>query len=489
MNKQVFIINGSGCVDCDTEFFNGYQWKPISKYIEGEKVLQYNKDGSAELVYPLSFIKEKQDKFNLYKNKNLNMCISDDHTCCYITSKGNLHQKSFNEIKKDFNNSKYGFNGKFITSFNYKTDNTFHLSDSEIKLMIAIIADGHFKNNNSNLCYLNLKKERKKEEFRRVCEEANIEYKEKQYPSMPNYSRFFVKAPLHEKNFSSHWYNCSQKQLRLIAENVVKWDGNNLNRFFTNNKESADFIQFVFSSLGYNATITQQDRIGIKHYKTKEYSVTKSSINLHTMNKDERNKQKNEINEYISKDGFQYCFTVPSGMWVMRRKDKICVTGNCVGKDTFVELVSKVFNLSVMNFSSVDKVKEIARIIGWTGGKTEKDRKFLSDLKLLCTDYNNMPFNSMSEKVKEFTESDAAMLFLHIREPEEIEKAKVAFGAKTVLIKRDAVKQITSNMADGNVFNYQYDIVVDNDGDLAGFESKAAEFVKDFNLNNMKSSY
>ena len=59
MNKQVFIINGSGCVDCDTEFFNGYQWKPISKYIEGEKILQYNKDGSAELVYPLNFMKEK----------------------------------------------------------------------------------------------------------------------------------------------------------------------------------------------------------------------------------------------------------------------------------------------------------------------------------------------------------------------------------------------------------------------------------------------
>lgn len=160
-----------------------------------------------------------------------------------------------------------------------------------------------------------------------------------------------------------------------------------------------------------------------------------------------------------------------------------------VGKDAFVELVSKVFNLSVMNFSSVDKVKEIARIIGWTGGKTEKDRKFLSDLKLLCTDYNNMPFNSMSEKVKEFTESDAAMLFLHIREPEEIEKGKIAFGAKTVLIKRDVIKQITSNMSDGNVFNYQYDIIVSNDGDLDGFEKKATEFVKDFNANTIKSNY
>lgn len=159
------------------------------------------------------------------------------------------------------------------------------------------------------------------------------------------------------------------------------------------------------------------------------------------------------------------------------------------GKDTFVTFVSKVSNISVVNFSSVDKVKEIARIIGWNGGKTEKDRKFLSDLKLLCTDYNNMPFNSMSEKVKEFTESNETMLFLHIREPEEIEKAKVAFGAKTILIKRDKVKQITSNMADGNVFNYQYNIVVDNDGDLDDFEKKATEFVNDFNANTMKTNY
>lgn len=160
-----------------------------------------------------------------------------------------------------------------------------------------------------------------------------------------------------------------------------------------------------------------------------------------------------------------------------------------VGKDTFVELVSKVFNLSVMNFSSVDKVKEIARIIGWNGGKAERDRKFLSDLKLLCTDYNNMPFNSMSEKVKEFTESNTVMLFLHIREPEEIEKARIAFGAKTVLIKRNTIKHITSNMADGNVFNYQYDIIVDNDGNLEDFKKKAVQFVEDFKSGKMKPNY
>lgn len=160
-----------------------------------------------------------------------------------------------------------------------------------------------------------------------------------------------------------------------------------------------------------------------------------------------------------------------------------------VGKDTFVTLVSESFDGSVMNFSSVDRVKAVAKSIGWNGSKTEKDRKFLSDLKLLCTEYNNMPFNSMTEKVQEFINSNSQMLFLHIREPEEIEKAKTAFNAKTILVKRDAVKHITSNMADSNVFNYQYDIVIDNDSDLESFCKKAIQFVEDYKLKKVKASY
>ena len=79
-----------------------------------------------------------------------------------------------------------------------------------------------------------------------------------------------------------------------------------------------------------------------------------------------------------------------------------------VGKDTFVELVSTELNdtlkkfHTVENFSSVDKVKEIAIEIGWDGKKREKDRKFLSDLKNLSSNYCDMPFQSMKNKVNEF---------------------------------------------------------------------------------------
>lgn len=165
-----------------------------------------------------------------------------------------------------------------------------------------------------------------------------------------------------------------------------------------------------------------------------------------------------------------------------------------VGKDTFVNLISNNFLdvecTTVINFSSVDKVKEIAKKIGWDGkSKTEKDRKLLSDLKLLCTKYNDLPFNSMDEKVYNFNKSDSSMLFLHIREPEEIERAKKSFNAKTILIKRDSIKHITSNIADENVFNYNYDIIINNNGTITELENKAIKFIEDFKNDNIKTEY
>ena len=109
-----------------------------------------------------------------------------------------------------------------------------------------------------------------------------------------------------------------------------------------------------------------------------------------------------------------------------------------VGKDTFVDLVSVELNdklkhfHTVINYSSVDKVKEIARKIGWDGKKSEKDRKFLSDLKILTSSYCDMPFESMKNKMIEFLgDEESKLLFLHIREPEEIERAVKAFKEKT----------------------------------------------------------
>lgn len=151
-----------------------------------------------------------------------------------------------------------------------------------------------------------------------------------------------------------------------------------------------------------------------------------------------------------------------------------------VGKDTFVKLVSDELNdimkrfHTVVNFSSIDRVKEIARYIGWNGEKTEKDRKFLSDLKSLSSNYCDMPFKSMKNKVSEFLENkENIILFLHIREPYEIARAVEEFKAKTILIVRDSVNQITSNISDKNVFNYNYDYIIYNNKNLLDLRIEA----------------
>lgn len=144
------------------------------------------------------------------------------------------------------------------------------------------------------------------------------------------------------------------------------------------------------------------------------------------------------------------------------------------GKDTFVEFCMKYGR--VKNFSSIDKVKEVAKVIGWDGGKTEKDRKFLSDLKKLTTEYNDMAFNSIKEAVKEFNESNDEVMFIHIREPEEIERAVNTFKAKTLLVKRVGLDNIKSNYSDANVENYSYDYTLEN-STLENLDKQAEDFI------------
>lgn len=148
-----------------------------------------------------------------------------------------------------------------------------------------------------------------------------------------------------------------------------------------------------------------------------------------------------------------------------------------VGKDTFVMECSRY--AFTKNMSSVKRVKEAAKLLGWTGRKDEKDRAFLCDLKDLCERYNDIPFQDMkSEYLWCRDHTTTEILFLHIREPEQIERAKEAFNATTVFIHRPGVKKIINNHADAEVCDYTYDCYVVNDSSIEDLSKKAYEFVQ-----------
>lgn len=161
----------------------------------------------------------------------------------------------------------------------------------------------------------------------------------------------------------------------------------------------------------------------------------------------------------------------------MEKKVVVINGSGGVGKDTFVEFCSKYAN--VKNISSVDKVKEAAKVlVGWDGSKDDKSRKLLVDLKKLSIDYNNYPMTYIREQIEEFNQNeDEDIMFIHIREISEIEKVKDEMDAKTLLITSNRVEKITSNTSDANVDKYDYDFYISNDGTLEELEKKAKIFV------------
>ena len=152
-------------------------------------------------------------------------------------------------------------------------------------------------------------------------------------------------------------------------------------------------------------------------------------------------------------------------------------SGGC-GKDTFGLFCAKYSKYGIRHCSTVDPIKQAALRMGWDGNKDEKGRKFLSDLKDLCTEAFDTSFNYIKEQIEDADFNDIEYLFVDCREPKEIDKLVSHFGAKTIYIDASKrVPQINSNHADANVSNYVYDYYINNNGTIEDLQELAKGFM------------
>lgn len=350
----------AGCVDCDTEFFNGYEWKRIADYTDGESVLEYNIDSdTAVLSRPQQYIKIPCNTlYEIGSHKAIQMCLSPEHNVLWYDKKNRPHKTQFCDIMKAHEENTYGFKGKFKCSFNYGGQGI-DLTDAEIKLMCAVICDGSFYYDNrtdkdyshrpsNNTCRFHIKKERKKNKLREIFTECGLEWREVESATI-GYTDFYVVPPRHEKEFTSYWYNCTQQQFQIICDNIMFWDGyvsEKSSEFSTTNKNTADFIQFAFAACNIRATIQTYDRRGqIKQgkyiRKSIEYKVTINQKQFVSYGGEDNGKKKSDIIPIKTKDGYKYCFTMPLGTLVLRKNNKIFLSFNS-GKSSLCNLTSVI---------------------------------------------------------------------------------------------------------------------------------------------------
>lgn len=155
------------------------------------------------------------------------------------------------------------------------------------------------------------------------------------------------------------------------------------------------------------------------------------------------------------------------------------------GKDTFVKMIGKY--IKTQNYSSVSLIREVAKQLGYDENrKNEKDRKFLSDLKMLSTKYNDAPYNDMIQTILKFLytkENQNELLFVHVREPNEIRRLidyakRSKINMTTLLVERAELNDVVyGNLADDNVDLFDYDHTINNNGTLEDLEDMALNYL------------
>ena len=169
------------------------------------------------------------------------------------------------------------------------------------------------------------------------------------------------------------------------------------------------------------------------------------------------------------------------------------------GKDTFCKYAQGYCDddesANTLIISSVDPLKEMLTQLGWDGTKTDKIRDMLMDMKQLWVQNQDGPtmflFNNILEFHKACTGEDN-IVFVHIREPEEIKKLvnaltgfeSMGIDVISLLIIRGSGEDTPNQPAETRrsddealINRYEYDVTINNDEDLIKLQELAAEFV------------
>ena len=149
------------------------------------------------------------------------------------------------------------------------------------------------------------------------------------------------------------------------------------------------------------------------------------------------------------------------------------------GKDTFCELIGNHYRTA--KFSTVDTPKRVLKSLGWDGEKTPQVREALSTLKDMYTYLFDGPFKESQKFILKSLNSGIEFAFVMCREPPEIKRLQVwcceiGISCLTLFIQRECEEELT-NHADKDVEKFDYDVYLDNNGNIKEFEYKIIQLI------------
>ena len=297
---------------------------------------------------------------------------------------------------------------------------------------------------------------------------------------------------------SIYKYGSIEQRLSLL-QGLMDTDGTITKRgqvtFTSTSKNLINDVQEVLHSLGYNSTVYED---------TREKYTNKICYSLGVIMPNEekyklfRLKRKKDLAKNLAPSTSKYnkikivdikklnykeemtCFLVDNNEHLFLCGDYV-VTHNTTFEDYFCD-VADLMDDSATKYSMVTYVKKIAEYMGWNGGKTDRDRKFLSDLKIAMAEWKDLPRTDVKQAIEKADKNNYCYIFIDAREAEDIDWLKETYPGHvtTVLVNRGIDKKY-GNIADDNVLNYNYDVCIENTGTLDDLRASAETFYEILN--------
>lgn len=341
-NAKILVVGGAaGCLPAETEFLSPSGWVKISEW-SGDAVAEVDlsKDdknfASISFKVPEEYIKLPCEEMSSLDSKRFSMTVSDEHRVVFWNDNREAYQvQQFDEVVRRHEASRTkGWTGKIKTCTS-QVDGTvgLDLTESELRLQVLVMADGHFvPEGSNNYCSVSLSKPRKIARFRMLAEKFGWNYRDMGFTESDRYSeggihKFIVWPKLRQKRYNGDFWHCTTAQLKIICDEVRYWDSNVVDnensttvRYCSKFKEDADFIQYAFTATGTSATIVEDIREGKETYTVNTVGFKFRSF----ANKD----GKCPVRKVKTSDGMKYCFTTSTGFFLVRQDGNIFVTGN-----------------------------------------------------------------------------------------------------------------------------------------------------------------
>lgn len=305
------------CLPYDnTELLTPTGWRSLIDFKVGDDIIQFDdKTSRLECATVLAVTGPMQD--NVYRRGNIE--VTDGHRMLVrgISAK-EFDVKQWGDIK-----DKNGYVFPVAKNDSGLVGDIRNLKDDEIKLLLAIQADGSFEGIRVRF---HLKKQRKIDELKDILNSLGVKYTvgalEKSGAIRINFHldsvQHLVKKYLTDKKFNNEWLGISRDQADVIYDNIVLWDGSikESSRNYSSSIESnVDIIQQALFLNGYRAHKRKDGSMFVLGLQQHENAVHSGKYHLETKGEQTR---KTTVG----------CVTVRSGFIVSRQFGVPTIVGN-----------------------------------------------------------------------------------------------------------------------------------------------------------------